>query len=44
MVANLFVLPRDPLIIGLLVSMLLKLSGDNATVVLFFTKWQEFLE
>ena len=43
-VANIFVLPREQLITGLIVSMLLKLSGDNLIVSYFFTQWQDFVE
>lgn len=43
-VTNIFILPRTQLITGLLVSMLLKLSGDNPIVAYFFTKWQEYFE
>ena len=42
--ANIFVTPRNQLITGLLLSTLLKLSGDNLIVALFFKKWQEYLE
>lgn len=37
-------MPRNQLITGLIVSMLLKLSGDNLIVSYFFTQWQDFLD
>jgi hypothetical protein len=36
-VSNVFVIPREQVITGLIVSTLLKLSGDNMIVSYFFT-------
>jgi hypothetical protein len=36
-VSNVFVIPREQVITGLIVSTLLKLSGDNMIVAYFFT-------
>jgi hypothetical protein len=37
-------MPREQLITALIVSMLLKLSGDNQIVSFFFSLWQDFFE
>ena len=43
-VANHFTVPREQLITGLIVSMLLKLSGNDQNVSYFFNEWQKYFE